>query len=207
VGLVTGALLGLFAQSFSDGPLTRKLAAAVTRDLDRAVPPGPGALTRQNRVALLRFALMTVFLPVFLLCNSLFLETVLFVLFALMAASVGARLHPVRSLATAAAIIAVQLFSPFGAVVAEAGPIVVTLGALKLGAARALSFSGLLFLSRFGVSRDLALPGAAGSFFQEVFAYFDLLMAWDVRSEPRKGFVRRFEAFLLHSFEVTQNTA
>jgi uncharacterized membrane protein len=200
VGLVTGTAVGIFAEAFRGGGFVRRLSEAA----HDSVSVGEHAFggNGMDAAATIRFLLMLALLPTFLFHDNLALKAAQFAVFALLAAAAGARLHPLQTMLTAAVIIGIQLFSPFGTVRARLGPVLITQGALTLGALRALTFIGLLFLSRFGVSRDLSLPGKAGRFLRLTFTYFDRLMAWDAQAETRRGFVKRFETFLLSIFEA-----
>lgn len=79
-----------------------------------------------------------------------------------------------------------HLLLPFGKVLFQAGPFLVTDGALKEGYDRAITLCGLVFFSLFSVSRDLRLPGALGRLWAQTFYYYEQLFEARKTIKPRK---------------------
>ncbi|MBQ9239636.1 MAG: Gx transporter family protein [Treponema sp.] len=92
------------------------------------------------------------------------------------------------------------LLSPSGKVLYEIGHFRITAGALLYGLKKSGTLVGMVFLSQFAISPRLALPGAAGAFLQNVFAYFDVLTAQ--RVPFKRGHI--IEAIDEHLMEITQ---
>jgi hypothetical protein len=67
------------------------------------------------------------------------------------------------------------LLAPFGKVLAIIGPLRITQGSLFAGVDKAITFSGLVMLSRACVKSDLRLPGTIGSLLGESLRMLELM--------------------------------
>ena len=102
---------------------------------------------------------------------------------AVLAWLVQPRLRLRRTAVFLAATVVFNLFTPAGRVLLRVGGFAVTEGALLVGAGKAASLGGLLFVSRLMVDSRLRLPGAAGALLGSSMTYLARLM--DDRSRFR----------------------
>lgn len=91
------------------------------------------------------------------------------------------RLRLRRTAVFLAATVVFNLLTPAGRVLLRIGGVAVTEGALMVGAGKAASLGGLLFVSRLMVDSRLRLPGPAGALFGASMAYLARLMDDRVR--------------------------
>ena len=104
-----------------------------------------------------------------------------------------------------------NLVTPFGRVLIEWGPLVVTQGALANGLLKGLSLVGLMLLSRLSVRRSVVLPGVLGLYASATLAYLNRMLEEPLRM-PGRGLLPRldklFESVLLReSLQRPQGTA
>jgi len=93
-------------------------------------------------------------------------------------------------------IVFMNLLSPYGKVIADAGFLRVTDGALESGIMKAGTFLGLLYLSKISVTRETAVPGRAGKLITETFYLFEQLTdEW--KNIEEKGILQRLDRLLL----------
>lgn len=123
-----------------------------------------------------QFLVGLLLVPAFLLQPALPVKAGQAVLFVLLCAVSGRRFSLPASAALFAGIVLFHLLTPAGKVLWRAGPLVVTDLALREGLFRALTVTGLFYISRFSIRRDITLPGAAGRLLGRVFSYYDLLL-------------------------------
>jgi len=119
-------------------------------------------------------------------------QTVLFLILALLSASVAKRRLFVGSIVFMTTTIVVNLFSPVGRVILRIGPLTITRGALVVGLSKATTLGCLLYLSRFCIRPSVRLPGTLGRYVSETFTYLNMLLA-RARMLPRKNLVRRLD--------------
>ncbi len=98
------------------------------------------------------------------------------------------RIALVPALATCTAIVAFNLVPPLGRELFAIWGLPVTEGALRAGLDRAVTFEGLLLISKATVSRDLVLPGSLGRVISETFRYFGLISGRKTRISLRNSF-------------------
>ena len=98
------------------------------------------------------------------------------------------RIALVPALATCTAIVAFNLVPPLGRELFTIWGFPVTQGALLAGLDRAVTFEGLLLISKATVSRDLVLPGSLGRVISETFRYFGLISGRKTRISLRNSF-------------------
>ena len=104
-----------------------------------------------------------------------------------------------------------NLVTPFGRVLIEWGPLVITQGALANGLLKGLSLVGLMLLSRLSVRRSVVLPGVLGLYASATLAYLNRMLEEPLRM-PGRGLLPRldklFESVLLReSLQRPQGTA
>lgn len=128
-------------------------------------------MTRPNLLFVVGLAVAAgfVFLP------WLWLRVSVMILFAGLAWRAGSRIRVLPTLMTVAGILLFNLFPPLGRELGTIWGFPVTEGALRLGVERAVTFEGLLMISRATVGRGLVLPGVIGRKVAETFRCFGLL--------------------------------
>ena len=112
------------------------------------------------------------FLAFFVLVNILFRRHIAFV----------------PALLTCTAIVVFNLVPPLGRELFTIRGFPVTEGALLAGLDRAVTFEGLLLISKATVSRNLVLPGSLGRVISETFRYFGLISGRKTRISLRNSF-------------------
>ncbi|MDR2020087.1 MAG: Gx transporter family protein [Treponema sp.] len=201
MGIVTGATLGLFCETFAArslwfkrqlgglGPEAASGTANAGQESAAAAGPGPyhghGSAAAGGEISRRRHAFRNRFRPGDLcaaalimaaafLCNpSPFLRTLQFLLFWLFAYLSGKRLRPLITLLAIFGIVIFNLFPPYGRVLAELGSLRITGGALLTGFRKALTLEGLILLSGAAIRPDLHLPGPLGSLVAESLKLFE----------------------------------
>ncbi len=207
-GLVTGLLLGVFAELFAEK--SEWLAAVAGRappvpsprraDRGAALEGGPGAARAERAGDAMRRARREKWeaaIPpgtsaivgaaaslAFLLPVPLAVRAALFALFAAAAWLAGKRVSWIAALLTSAGIVAANLLVPVGKVVASLGPLKVTEAALQDGIDKALVFEGLIFASKAFIRPGLRLRGRLGSTLASAFETFDLIVEHRGRLRP-----------------------
>jgi heptaprenyl diphosphate synthase len=101
----------------------------------------------------------------------------------------GKKSNPVFTLAVLASIIIFNLIIPYGHVLFSVGLLKITSGALKAGIHRAVTFEGLVMLSKVSVRQDLKLPGAFGELLAESLKIFTAMMSRKYRITGKNIFV------------------
>jgi heptaprenyl diphosphate synthase len=180
-GIVSGAVLGIFAGAF----------AAQSRFLQGVAgaqePPRPASVEgrisgspyarcisgsprpRPARKALLLFFFGIAAAALFPAIPLLAVKAALFFLFCLLAALTGKKPRLLVTAAVMAGIVICNLFPPFGRVLFEAGPFTIALGSLESGVRKAVNLEGLVMLSKLVVPATPELPGAFGKLLAETF--------------------------------------
>jgi heptaprenyl diphosphate synthase len=138
--------------------------------------------SRPDRLAVLlgpaaRFAWGTLLLLLFLPSRSLAPKAALALAWGLLALVAGKRVSWPYFAFLTLSVAAFNLLSPWGRVLFTVGPLRVTEGALLAGLTKGVTVTGLVFISLFTVSRDLALPGRFGLFLGRSLYYFERLSA------------------------------
>jgi heptaprenyl diphosphate synthase len=88
----------------------------------------------------------------------------------------GKKSNPVFTLSILASIIIFNLIIPYGRILFSVGQLKITSGALKAGIHRAVTFEGLVMLSKVSVRQDLKIPGAFGELLAESLKIFTSMM-------------------------------
>ena len=97
-------------------------------------------------------------------------------IFAALAWLVHPRLRLRRTVLFLGVTVAFNLLTPAGRVLLRIGGLAVTEGALTVGAGKAASLGGLMFLSRLMVDSRLRLPGTAGALLASSLSFLARLM-------------------------------
>ena len=115
---------------------------------------------------------------VFLLQQGLFVKTLFLLLFILWAWGAGKRFSLISTLIVMVGIVATNLLIPSGRVLFRLGPIVITEMALSEGLSKALTFEGLMYLSKAAIMPGLHFPGKFGAIIAEAFQYYDHIIEY-----------------------------
>ena len=206
-GLVSGTLLGLFANSFV--ARSRWLAAwkegrseaagtyntGLCETTEGGAVAGTGATADSpSRILLLARAALALILSVALLFSrSILIQVAAAVLASILLLAAGRRIHLIPLFVMTAGIIAFNLAVPVGQVLFEIGRFPITLGALETGIKKALAVEGMIFVSRWFLSTGLRLPGRFGVLAGSVLARLDRLFEAGRRTAqgiPRSQWLR-----------------
>jgi heptaprenyl diphosphate synthase len=150
---------------------------------------GPGGAGRKRSTGRLRrrerwnrlfrsedlFITGLVIMLIFLFTSSLIFKTLQLLFFGLLTELSGKKTRPLAALLIITGIVFCNLLVPYGRVLAQAGPLAITQGALLAGLRRALTLEGLIMLSGAFIRADLRLPGAFGVLLGESFRIFGAL--------------------------------
>lgn len=206
MGLVTGLALGIFAEHFAkvsrwyalaSGKPTdaRPGAAAAPGDAgDTAVQAAQAKATAKTKTKAARDARRSrfeqIFEPwqiaaaglvvavLFILEKNLAVKLGLLVFFIAAAYLAGKPFSLLTTLAVSAGIIAANLLVPSGKVLSQIGPLAITQFALTDGIAKAITFEGLMFLSKASIMRRLRIPGTLGNIVSSSFLYYDRIIEY-----------------------------
>ncbi len=152
-----------------------KAAAARAIRRDRALrffSPGP--------MALAGVAVMVAFLGM----RSLPAKAVLLVLFALAAAALGKRFSLFVTLSVSAGIVLANLLIPSGKILGSFLGLRITQGALLEGLHRAITFEGLMYISKASIMPGLNLPGRLGTIVASAFGYYERVLEYKGTIRP-----------------------
>lgn len=114
----------------------------------------------------------------FLFEETLAVKATLFALFAAAAIFAGKKISFVTTILVAAGIILTNLLVPSGRVLARLGPLTVTQFALTEGIMKALTFEGLMMLSKASIIQGLKIPGRLGGIVGSAFLYYDRIIEY-----------------------------
>ena len=117
----------------------------------------------------------------FLFETNMALKLGMFFLLALAAHFAGKRLSFVTTIVVSAVIIVTNLLVPSGRVLARLGPLAITQFALTEGIMKALTFEGLMLLSKASIMPGLKLPGNLGGIVATAFVYYDHIIEYKGR--------------------------
>ncbi|MDR1390071.1 MAG: Gx transporter family protein [Treponema sp.] len=159
-GIISGMLLGLFAEAFGKQSAWIKSRIQLTGQktrVDKVSAPGPGGGAKE----LVRIFFTLALMLFFLLVSSLAVKALLFAIFFFAALVYKKRVRVLFTIAALVLVTAVNLFPPFGKIIWEAGPFVLAEGSLRSGILKALTLQGLFMLSALMASPSL-IPGILG---------------------------------------------
>lgn len=133
------------------------------------------------------FACVMLSLPPFLFQRSILFTAAEAILFAILNFLKTGKIKVLPSLMIIAGIIFFSLLSPSGKILFRAGTFPVTLDSLLTGLRKGLTLTGMVFISKFSLSRDPLLPGKTGSFISSMFYYFDRITDLKIKIDPKKA--------------------
>jgi heptaprenyl diphosphate synthase len=184
-GFITGIALGLFCEYFCRHSLWY---ARHTRYVQHTQPVNVSYNKTKERWNNFNadelFAAGLLMALLFLFNRSLEIKLVQFAFFLLLAFLSGKKNNLPMAFLAMAGIIFFHLLVPYGKVLAVAGPLRITQGALYAGAEKAVTLTGLLMLSRACIKSSLRLPGTIGLVLGESFRLLELM-------RERKAIIKR----------------
>ena len=114
----------------------------------------------------------------FLFEQSLPVKAGFFLFFIVAAYLAGKRFSLVTALVVSTGIVLTNLLVPSGKVIARLGPLAITQFALTEGIMKALTFEGLMLLSKATIMQGLKLPGKLGGIVGSAFLYYDRIIEY-----------------------------
>jgi heptaprenyl diphosphate synthase len=114
----------------------------------------------------------------FLFEGNLAVKAALFALFAAAVVLAGKRFSFPTMLIVSAGIVLANLLVPSGRVLFSLGPLAVTQFALTDGVVKALTFEGLMLISKASIMPGLRLPGRLGGIVASAFLYYDRIIEY-----------------------------
>jgi hypothetical protein len=124
-------------------------------------------------------------LPAFLFTSSLPVKTVLAAAYIILTVFGGRSFKILPNVIVAVGIVAANLITPFGKILFQIGTFRITEGAFRLGALKAATLIGLIYLSRLTVRSSLRFPGRFGELLALTLFYFERITERKMRLSPR----------------------
>ncbi|OQB96590.1 MAG: Heptaprenyl diphosphate synthase component I [Spirochaetes bacterium ADurb.Bin110] len=121
----------------------------------------------------------------FLLQKGIVLKLLYLILFVFWTWISGKRFSLISTFAVIAGIILANLLIPSGRVLFKIGPFVITEFALIDGFSKALTFEGLMYLSKAAIMSGLRFPGRFGAIIAQAFRYYDHIIEYRGKIHPK----------------------
>lgn len=205
MGLATGAALGVFAEHFAQGSrwyaLARGLPLAEAPEeaepsasrAAKAEKPAKAKKSNPQARARRRQRFEALFTPwsaaaggaalamIFLFERNLAVKAGMFLFFMAAVTAAGKKFSFLTMVTVSAGIVLTNLLVPSGKVLARLGPLAITQFALVEGVVKALTFEGLMLISKASIMPGLKLPGRFGSIVAASFIYYDRIVEYKGR--------------------------
>ena len=197
VGVITGAILGLFANRYAAHSSWYRNVKEGKLEALRGFFPVPGDATAGTATAgprrgtellgnvAFRFVAGTALILALMFARNLALQAGITAFAVILVLADRSRIRPIPALVMSASIVLFNLLVPFGKVLATPLGFAVTEGALLAGIKKALAVEGMLFVSRWMLKGGFKLPGRAGVLVAEAFGIVGALTAERKRIDPR----------------------
>lgn len=171
-GIITGAILGFFANRFASE--SRWFAAARNGSIKQPVRQTvPDDQTEQAGYGKPILAIFLIGLLLF--SRHLYITAAITLISVILLITGKKRIRILPVILTTAGIILFNVFVPFGKVLAQPFSFPVTQGALLLGIKKALVLEGMLFLSRWALNGSGTLPGFHSGIMSDLFRFLAIL--------------------------------
>ena len=218
-GLVTGTVMGFFAEFFAEHSIWYSCAMGRTDELtEESEAESIGAAdisanVRQSKTpnnagrSARRARYESIFKPwisalagfvvalVFLVQQEILVKAAFLAVFIGWTWLAGKRFSLISTIVVSAGIIVANLLIPSGRVLFKLGPLAVTQFALTEGISKALTFEGLMYLSKAAIMPGLHFPGRFGAIIAQAFQYYDRIIEY--RGKVRaKTVVRDVDALM-----------
>ncbi|MHB0853683.1 MAG: Gx transporter family protein [Rectinema subterraneum] len=142
---------------------------------------------------------------IFLLQQEIVVKLVFMALFIAWTWLAGKRFSLVSTIVVSAGIVAANLLIPSGRVLFKLGPLAVTQFALTEGISKALTFEGLMYLSKASIMAGLQFPGRFGAIIAQAFQYYDRIIEYRGKVHA-KTVVRDVDALMQRVWASAQPT-
>ena len=142
-----------------------------------------GGWRQGGRLPLFRLAVGLMLIPPFILQSEVGLRALQLLICITAASAAGRRFRLLPGALIFTAVVAAHVLMPVGQVLFELFDFPVTRGALDKGVHTGLSIVGLVYISRFAVSKELYIPGTVGNLLYDVLYFFEELTAF----APKRG--------------------
>jgi heptaprenyl diphosphate synthase len=208
VGIVSASILGLFTGNFiehSEWVKIRKSGTHPPAAAHQASGPPAGnsrVSSSGDRYSRFVFICGIITIPAFIFQPETVFSAATALFFIIYAAAAGKRFRLLPNLLMVTGIIAANLLTPYGRVLAEIGSFRVTAGALEAGASKAALIIGLIYISRSSIRKGLSFPGRLGSLISLVFYYFEKITEGE--KLERKNLIAKLDEKL---FSLTEEPA
>jgi uncharacterized membrane protein len=199
IGTAAGLVLGLFAQAAMEQSawihalVSQPQGGGVNNERPFAAGPAPDAARRARFIFIC--GIVSVF-P-FLFTESLAAKAFLAALYMALAVPAGKKIRILPNVILLFTVTAVHCLRPFGKVLFTLGTWPLTEGALQAGLIKALTLTGLVYLSRLTVRPQLRFPGRAGGIFSAMLSDFERITGCGVKIRRKDfwaGLDRLFQA-------------
>jgi hypothetical protein len=120
----------------------------------------------------------------FLTMNNLTVKTIMLLVFIAAASALGKRFSLFTTLSVSAGIILANLLIPSGRIMTTLWGFRITEGALLEGLNRAITFEGLMYISKASIMPGLSLPGRIGGIVAAAFGYYERVLEFKGRIRP-----------------------
>ena len=140
---------------------------------------------------------------IFLLQSGIIIKAVYLMLFIAWTWLAGKRFSLLSTIMVSLGIVAANLFIPSGRVLFKIGPIAITQFALTEGISKALSFEGLMYLSKAAILPGLHVPGRFGTIIARAFQYYDRIIE-DQGKVHAKTVIRDVDALMQRVWSSAQ---
>ncbi|MFW6343513.1 MAG: Gx transporter family protein [Sediminispirochaetaceae bacterium] len=209
MGTITGLVLGAAAEAIRSGSRWfRELDGGVDADSEGVSPSrafSSALPASSDPVPLFRFAVGILMIPPFLLQTDIAVKGLQLAVCVLASISAGRKFRPAPGIIVFSAVVGAHLLMPFGEVLLRVFDFPVTAGALKAGAEKGISLVGLVFISRFAVSKELRIPGVPGKLLYSVLYFFEELTAFRPEKKQKgaglkdyfRGLLKELDEFLI----------
>jgi hypothetical protein len=137
----------------------------------------------------------------YLFQSSLPVRAIMLAVFLAVAALSGKRVSPLATILVSAGIVAANLLVPIGKVIWKIGPFPVTEIALLEGLGKALTFEGLVYISKACILPSLRLPGRFGGIIAAAFVYYDRIIEYKGSIRPA-SLIRDADDLMLKVWEA-----
>lgn len=145
-------------------------------------------------------------LPPFLLMKSLIGTVILTSLAVILAITHGRKFKPIPNTLIFISVAFANVLQSNGLILFSIFGFPITMGSLIIGAQKAFTLIGLVYISQFMVSGKPELPGRAGRLISLQFLYFEkITRVWQDTGKIAKGFIHRIDT-LLCMLDTVENT-
>lgn len=137
--------------------------------------PSPNNNYNSKKSDIIQFICFLISLPAFFLQKNILFLWLLVGVFFIVQAIIWRRIRIMPTLIIVFSVVFFNIFQASGKVFFYVFSFPVSLGALKIGLKKSAFLVGMIYLSRYGISKTISFPGLAGKLLTQVFYYFNVL--------------------------------